>query len=219
METFGERLRRLRGARGLSVNQFAKLVRKDPGGISRIENGKRLVGTLPAYHDLVLWAEVLGVEVGELAGGVPQEAPPPRRPLTDDELLDKIGARPYDPIDLIEGVAASAGPGSGIPQDIDDTIPRRRRNKRYDRLKEVTVIGRCMEPELFPGDVVIIDRERVPISGKVVVAVRDEQELLIKRFVARGDVQYLVSNDGREVAIDERLRILGPVLAYQRSMW
>lgn len=142
----------------------------------------------------------------------------PRR-LTDDELLDKIGARPYDPIELIEGVFGSAGPGVGIPQDIDDTLPRRRRKKRYDRLKEITVIGRCMEPELYPGDLVILDRDLAPVSGKIVVAVRDEEELLIKRFMERDGVQCLVSNKGQEVAVDERVRILGPAVAFQRGLW
>ncbi len=207
------------GERGTSARAVSLGIGKSEAYIQQFISGLRgkkvpgqdVLEAIAAYFDMSVEELVAPARIGA--------SPVPRRPLTDDELLDKIGARPYDSLDRIEGLAASAGPGSGIPQDIDDTIPRRRRNKRFDRLKEIDVIGRCMEPELYPGDVVIIDRERAPVTGKIVVAVRDEEDLLIKRFVVRDGVECLVSNDGQEVAVDERVRLLGPAVAYQRGLW
>ncbi len=214
---FGDRLRRLRLARGLSVNQFAKLVGKDPGGISRIENGKRLVGTLPAYHDLVRWAEVLGVEVDELAGEISQHLPPPRRVLlTDKDLFERFGIQPYEEPQFIEGVVASAGLGAGVPQDIDDTVPRRRPGSKH--LREVPVVGDCMVPDLYPGEVLVYNVRLQPEIGRIMVALRDEEELLIKRLVLDGTRQLLRPNKGVPVPVDERIRFLGAAVSAQRRL-
>ncbi len=220
METFGERLARLRNKCGLSQAELARQVGWTSGYVSLIEANKRLVDALPRHDYMLRLAEVLEVSVEELAGETLAEPViPKRRPLTDDELFDKIGARRYDPIELIEGVAASAGPGAGIPQDIDDTLPRRKRRRRYDRLREITVIGQCMEPDLCAGDLAIIDREREPKPGKIVVAVRDEEELLIKRLALLTGQLFLVSNIGDKIAVDEHIRILGSVVGFQRALW
>lgn len=68
METFGERLRRLRRARGLSVRELARLSGKSGGYISRIETGQRLVGRLPHYDDLRAMARALDLPPDDLAG-------------------------------------------------------------------------------------------------------------------------------------------------------
>lgn len=54
-EAFGDELRRLREARGLSIRQLAKLIPCDPGTLSRIESGKRRAGSaLAVAADKVL---------------------------------------------------------------------------------------------------------------------------------------------------------------------
>ncbi len=215
-EDFGTRLRRIRETKGMTLRELSRRTGIGLSTLHQWETGKRWAGKAPPGDDVQRLAQELDATVDHLLGKA--DVPLPRRPLTDDELLDKIGARPYDPIELIEGVAASAGPGAGIPQDIDDTLPRRKRRRRYDRLREITVTGRCMEPELCPGDLEIIDREQVPRPGRIVIAVRDEEELLIKRLVVRNGSQRLISNDGQEIVIDERIRVLGPVVAFQRGL-
>lgn len=223
---FGERLRAIRegrlirSGRPLTLREVSERSGISAPHLSQIETGKRWFGRLPPLDDLQRMAGALGVSVGQLIGSddAGLEAPRPHQ-LTDAELETRFGVMPYSSIPFIEDVLASAGPGSGVPQDIEETLPRRTRRKRYEHLREVTVEGRCMEPDLLPGDIVIVDRRQMPQPGKIVVALRDEAELLIKRLVVKGEAQELNSNDGQVIPLDERVRILGPVVAFQRRLF
>lgn len=219
METFGSRLAELRTQRGISQAELARRVGWTSGYVSLIEGNKRLVDALPRHDFMVRLADVLGVEVEDLASGV-GKGTLPRRVLTDDELFAKIGAGYVEDIPVIDDVLVSAGPGSAIPQDIDDTLPQRSRRRHFKHLRTLAVTGRCLEPELRHGDFVVIDRDRAAEPGKLVVAVRDEEEALIKRLVERDGLLYLATNDGRpDLPVDDHVRILGPVVAYQRMLW
>lgn len=217
-EELGERLRRFRLARGLSVRELARRSGINHATISLAERRKRWVGKPPSIVDVRNLAQALEVTVDQLLGD--DNTPLPRRLLTDEELLDKIGAGYVEDIPLIDDVVVSAGPGSGVPQDIDDTLPRRAKRRQFKHLRTLVVAGHCLEPDLRPGDFVVIDRDRAPTPGKLVVAVRDEEEALIKRLVDRDGTWYLTTNDGHsDIPVDEHIRILGPVVAYQRVLW
>ncbi len=221
--SFGQRLKLFREASGKSQRQLAREAGLTNGTISQAENDKLWIGQAPSTDIVRRLAKALDVTADELWPDLEETQyppPPPRRPLTDDELFDKIGAGYVEDIPFIEDVLASAGPGSGIPQDIDDTLPKARKRRYFKHLRSLLVTGRCLEPDLCPGDLVHIDRDREPVAGKFVVAVRDEEEAIIKRLVERDGVLHLAANDGRPVIpVDERIRILGPVVAYQRGLW
>lgn len=79
----------------------------------------------------------------------------------------------------------------------------------------ILVTGRCMLPRIAPGARVIVDRDRVPEPGDVVVAVR-ENEATLKRLVRRDDGSYLLAPDNPlfapiEMDTDDT-RILGVVI-------
>lgn len=218
METFGARLAKLRAQRGISQAELARRVGWTSGYVSLIEGNKRLVDALPRHDFMVRLADVLGVGVEDLAGTVGGAAS--KRLLSDDELFAKIGAGYVADIPHIDDVLVSAGAGSAIPQDIDDTLPQRPKRRHAKQLRTLVVTGRCLEPELRHGDFVVIDRDRAAEPGKLVVAVRDEEEALIKRLVERDGALYLSTNDGRpDTPVDDHVRILGPVVAYQRMLW
>jgi transcriptional regulator with XRE-family HTH domain len=100
METFGERLRRLREAAGFGLNEFAALVERDAGGISRIERGQRWSGKAPSGDDVAIFAHVLGVTTDYLLGRTDDPHGADRRPhflrspLT--ALLRRMGAEAVD---------------------------------------------------------------------------------------------------------------------------
>ena len=109
----------------------------------------------------------------------------------------------------------SAGTGAGVPQGIDDTI-RKVPGRRY--LWEAPVVGDCMEDEIHPGEVVIYSTRLGAEINKIMVALRDEEELLIKRLVVHNGAQILRPNRGEDVPVDERIRFLGRGVSVQRPL-
>lgn len=213
METFAERLERLIKARGISVNEFARLVDKSSGYLSMVLSGQRLPDGNLKTRDASLWAEVLGVDVQEL---VVEDRRPVIRQLTERELYERFGIKPYDQPMTAEGIYLSAGPGKGVPQGIDDTITRRVPGRKF--LWEAPVVGDCMEDEIHPGEVVIYSTRLGAEINKIMVALRDEEELLIKRLVVHNGAQLLRPNRGEDVPVDDRIRFLGRGVSVQRPL-
>lgn len=103
-----------------------------------------------------------------------------------------------------------------MPQGIDETITRKVKGRRY--LWEAPVVGDCMEDEISPGEIVIYNTKMEPEIGRVMVALRDEEELLIKRLKIVRGVQVLRPNRGEDVPVDERIRFLGRGVSVQRPL-
>lgn len=214
METFGERLRRLRLARGLSVNKFAKAVGRDPGSISRIENGKRLVDSTPPAHEIAQWAKVLDVPDivlirgdGTVAGvfEVKRSDPPAFITQPLDELLAALGAVPVGDTETRMAQAVSAGKGRSTHGNLGEYLPD-------EDLFLVEVIGDCMVPEIHSGDRVKFDPDLEPENGDWVVATIDGENAIVKTYEVKGAVQRLLPLNGEPLIIDENVRIVGVVL-------
>lgn len=213
METFGERLKRLRLARGLSVNKFAREVGRDPGSISRIENGKRLVDSTPPAHEIQKWAEVLGVLEMVLVRGdgtahilETKRSDPPAfitQPLP--ELLSKLGAIPVGDTETRMVQAVSAGKGRSVYENFGEYLPD-------EDLFLVEVVGDCMVPEIHSGDRVKFDPNLEPENGDWVVATIDGENAIVKSYELKGAVQRLLPLNGEPLIIDENIRIVGVVL-------
>lgn len=213
METFAERLARLIKDKGISQNEFARRVGKSSGYITMVLQGDRLPDGNLKSRDVPIWMDALGVSMKDLLGEV---APRRVHRLTDSELLSRFGIKPYEEPLTADGVFLSAGTGKGVPQGIDDTITRKVKGRRY--LWEAPVVGDCMMDEIKAGELVIYNT-RLPIEiGRIVVALRDEEELLIKRLRLDGDYQVLRPNRGDDIPVDERIRFLGRGVAVQRPL-
>jgi transcriptional regulator with XRE-family HTH domain len=224
METFGERLRRLRLASGLSLNGFAREVGRDPGSISRIENGKRLVDRTPSYPELVHWAEVLAVSVEELggeslsAGGSVGEPRAWYLVASDEDMMRRTGLVPAPPQAARAFEEIEYGMGARpIPQDIDDSIPRAQRSRRRPHVWMFRVTGTCLVPEINPGEIVYVNRDLGLAHGCYVAASLRGETAVVKRYVLRNGQPWLESNDGWEQIVDETVRIFGRVEGAQRS--
>lgn len=215
MDNFGAWLQQMLGEREISANEFARRVGKTSGYISLVLRGERLPDGNLKTRDVPIWADALGIPPDEL-DEVTARHGRPKRQLTERELSDRFGIRPYIQPLSIEGVTASAGKGKGVPQGIDDTISRSFAQSKT--LREVDVEGDCMVPDLMPGEIVVYNTNFPPEIGKIMVALRDEEELLIKRLIYTRDDQWLHPNEGLDIRVDERIRFLGRAVAVTRRL-
>jgi transcriptional regulator with XRE-family HTH domain len=218
-ECFGERLRRLRKARGLGLKEMAKVADRSEPWMSRLEKGH--YRRQPEYPVIVAWADLLGVSPEYLSAGEEHERvvvvrlARPVEPL--EAVLARIGAVPIDdddPTELEHRVAA--GPdGGGVVQDGDDTPgPPMRAPHRRSYL--VRIVGDCMEPDAFDGDYAEFDPDASPRIGNTVV-VADGEHALVKFLAERAGVQYLLPRVGEEIPLRPGMRIVGVVTHFRRK--
>jgi len=224
METFGERLRRLREERAISVNELGRRTGKDPGGISRLERGERWGGKQPPGDDIQLFADALGVSFEELRGAVVRL---PRAPYeSDSALLLRFGAEVVPDDEAAAAleefqVSARHGRGNLIPQNYDDMRPRlkgKRQPKPEPTTFKLRVSGHCLHGTVEDGEVVWFDTLLSREPPAIVFAVKDEHEAHIKRLVARDGALWLESNDGWSALVDEHWRIGARAFNAQRRL-
>jgi transcriptional regulator with XRE-family HTH domain len=216
METFGERMRRLRYAKGhTKANEFAKLIGRDPSFVSRIERGSRRAGELPDYKDLVRIADAFEMSVAELTAGLGNGDQPPQ---TENDrlrsLLLRIGAWLVvdTVIPLDQDVSAARGKdskGGHIPQGLEgvEALPLVKGRQLY----ALRVTGDCMGDEVKPGEVVHFDPARPAEDGDMVVAAKDGEKALVKWLDQRGTIQYLLPVHGDPIPIDDSIEVIGVV--------
>lgn len=177
---------------------------------------------LPGYPVLKALADVFEMTVEELlapSAPEPDEEPSDIQTVPLAELLKRIGARPaYG--QLAEGITASAGKGSKLPQEYDDSRARKKyRGELPERIQLVEIEGECMRGLLDPGDLALVDTEQTPEIGKVVAAVRFYDEVIVKFLREKDGHQYFESRDKTvRIPLDQYTRILGPVVDVQKSI-
>jgi phage repressor protein C with HTH and peptisase S24 domain len=222
MDSLRQRIERLMQERGRSARSLSLAIGQNPAYIQQLVSGMRNKKA-PSIEIMEAIARELDVPLAALRGTQPvavAEVPAPYRVvprrLTEADLFERFGIRPYDQPRSVEGVVASAGPGAAVPQGIDEATPRRVRGSKY--LWEVPILGNCMADEIVSGDVVLYNPRLNPEIGGIMVALRDEEELIIKRLKLAGDKQVLRPNHGKDVPVDERIRFLGRGVSVQRPL-
>jgi transcriptional regulator with XRE-family HTH domain len=229
-EYFGQRLKAIREGQfirhePMGLRELARQAGLQASTLSQWESGLRWRDKLPPGDDLRRLATALGLSLDQLIGEADEANTPKAEPLPEiqtvplAELLRRIGAQPVSG-EYVEGLKASAGKGSLIPQGFDESRPLKgkRGDKLPERMQIVEVEGRCMEDLLFPGDLVHVDTQQTPNIGDIVAAVRFHAETIVKYLRAKDDRQYFEGKDGTVVPFDQYTRILGPVKWVQRRI-
>ncbi len=210
MEWFRQRIERLRNQRGLSARALSLRIGQNPAYVQQLESGLRNKKP-PGYPVLKAMADEFGLTVDELVGpdgagrGLGRPARPQRRL---EDLLERIGAEPFDPDVELEQIA-SAGKGTGVIQEDGGQDPPRRRRRREQYV--IRVEGRCMSPDIEPGDRVVFAAGVHAEPGDLVVAVMEGERVIVKHLVERENVQLLLPLNGDPIPVDENLRIVGVV--------
>ncbi len=223
---FRDLLRKAMGIAGVNQRELSRRSGKNISTISFTLRGKTWGDKYPPLDDIEAYAAALEIDPAILRGDKPFPDEPEFEEIPEIQtapltvLLDRIGARPaYG--QRAEDIKASAGKGSRIPQGYDDSRARKLIGGNLpERIQLVEVEGDCMKNILFPGDFVHVDTQLSPEIGGVVAAVRMHDETLVKFLREKDGHQYLESKDGTIIVpLDQYIRILGPVVDVQRSIW
>lgn len=215
---FIARVEEAREQKGLGRYEFSSAIGQGDSYWSVWITRHRERGGFPQGGIMSAMAETLGVSMDYLLGKQATDKLPEIQTTPLAELLRRAKAWPYRGRP-IEGLKASAGKGSRIPQGFDESRPKTGRKKgEPDPIQNIEVEGECMVDLLYPGDIVVVDTRQTPDIGDVVVGMRFHDEVLVKFLREHEGRQYLESKDGQIIPLDQYIRLLGPAVLFQRRL-
>lgn len=218
----GDMIKHYREAAHLTQGQVAQYANVTRAWISRVEAGT--IGR-PDREKLERVATVLRIPPETLlaAAGyrVAPLPPPPSRSASQiaRELLAAIEREQNEAntpilVPFVENATLSAGPGGHAEAVSFLPVP----HERAHQFVAVPVVGTCMEPEVRPGEIAIVDKTAEPFSGEIVAAERDG-EYLIKRLETRNGEWWLVANrEEPPIRVGDGVRMIGVVVGTQRRL-
>jgi transcriptional regulator with XRE-family HTH domain len=193
-------MKMLRESHGWDQSTLARRAGVSPSYVSRLEAGKHVK---PGAGKLRLIAEALG-ETLESLTGEPSGAPAVM-------VFGGVVGVPLVRWSAHAGSSAvwqESGPREWLPAEME----------RGRRLLAAEVIGRCLSPEIEPGDVVIFDQNRrEPQDGEIAVITTASAGVFCKRVFRVGDVVRLYPDDG-DVPPGEDVTIEGTALRVVKKL-
>ena len=194
-QTLGEKLRELREVRGWSQAQLAMKSGITRSHISLIELG-RLAN--PRADVLLKLARALNIPIEELyqAAGYEVGAVGERRVETPEEILERL--RVAQPISVPVYGEFHWGTVHDEPVEY---VYRARIREAGKNLEGYVVRGDCMAPKIEPGDIVIVDRDRAPEPGNVIICVVHSQIIVGRLKMVKDEVW--VANNKEQVKLEE----------------
>ncbi|MFT4015299.1 MAG: helix-turn-helix transcriptional regulator [Paracoccus sp. (in: a-proteobacteria)] len=195
MPDFGENISAFRASMGMSRAAFAEALGVKPDKVKHIETGFQR-----ADHEFVaVLRKKFGVDLNTMFDDAPS-----REGQQTTEDRSAIFASPGQQFVQIPrySVAASAGHGALVHEEEGSgqyAFSRKfleRRDLKPDRLAVISVKGDSMEPELYDGDLILLNMaETVPRDSRI-YAVRYNADLFVKRVMELpgGRIQLLSSN-------------------------
>lgn len=124
-------------------------------------------------------------------------------------------------------VGASAGPGgvaeieeTGRPIAFDETMLRALGAGRREALSIIGVAGDSMEPTLYDGDDILVDRDATRIRWGAIYVLRVDDLLVVKRVVREGGKLVVRSDNPAHADIidPQPLQVVGRVLWCGRKL-
>lgn len=183
--TLAQRLRALRERAGWNQTELGRRAGVDRSIVSRIEAGRTLN---PGRDVLVNLATALRVDVSELSG----QRPLSRRPPAIEEGVARVPLMEL----LVQATGGEPSWHDTRANYVTDSWSVRGRPNAF----AARVTGRCMEPGISPGDIVLIDPDRRPEVGEMVVVTDRAGGTLVKWFrIDENGEPYLRAADGSEV--------------------
>ena len=153
-------------------------------------------------------ATVIGINQ---AAGYIKEASIPYHAETPEEILDRLKLATPISIPIYTDFPFHAGD----PVQPVDFVYRTRARNTNRSVEGYLVHGGCLEPQIYSGDIVIVDRQGEINSGDIIACLLDG-ELHIGRLRKIADELWLENNDGRRRFED--CQVAAPVIECIRRL-
>lgn len=204
---FGDWLGQQLAWREWSPADFERRSKTSKANISRWLSNDRLPD--PASCQKI--ADALRIDLNEIlmrAGHLPARSTR-QRPRSFEDLFHEMEMERPIAVPVVEQLASAGSGEAAVGYVYLPPMPGKRPN-----LFAMRVTGDCMIPRLFPGDTIIVDPEKVPESGRLVVAVagHDWDQVLVKCFMVENGRRWLKPERGKAIPVDETVRIVGVVV-------
>ncbi|MGU5664185.1 MULTISPECIES: helix-turn-helix domain-containing protein [Aeromonas] len=178
----GAKIRALRKARKMTINELATQVDSDVGNISRLE--RDLQGFSPQLLSKI--ADALSVPVSELFSDDSPASPHQNMEMAQPDIHR---------IPVISYVQAGVWTAPNEIRECDGNMAYITTDLDLgDRAFAIVIRGNSMEPEFTEGDLVLIDPDEPLHPGDFVVAKNGEEEATFKKYRPRG-----YGEDGQEI--------------------
>lgn len=189
-ETLGEKIRRMREARGWSQEQLGKRSGLTRGHIATMEHRKAKATGIAALRRL---AEAFGVPVGVLSedAGRLTDGPDEERYETAEDILERLKLAQPVTIPVYTEFPVHAGMVREAPAEYVYRPPSTSARKTTEAYR---MHGKSMEPEVQSGDILIVDRSVTPNPGDIVMCLIDGN-LRVGKLQDRDGNLWLSNND------------------------
>jgi transcriptional regulator with XRE-family HTH domain len=192
-DNWGYKIRELREKRGLIAAELAVKAGLSQAHISRIESGKLQSPTLETLEAL---SHGLGMTVGDLTkyirGGtvnVREEMP--------EEILERLRLASPVAVPVYREFSVHAGGA----KDVLDHVFVSRAKAGNRKLEAYPVKGKCLEPKVAEGDLVVIDRDAEINQGDMVICLFNG--LMHCGYLRRYDGELYIENGEGRVKLEE----------------
>lgn len=191
--TLPEKLKELRLQRGWTQLEVAKRSGLDRGYVSYLEQPKSK-DTHPSAEALLSLARAFNIKPEELyeAAGYIKGLQISPRPETPEEILDRLKLATPQTIPIYTDYPFHAGDAV----EPVDFVYRARTRPATKNIEGYIVHGKCLEPQITEGDIIIVDREGQINSGDIIACLLGN-ELHIGRLRKIADELWLENNQHR----------------------
>jgi len=222
----GDKIRQIRKANKMTLNELALRVDSDVGNLSRLERG------MQGYSDSLIHkiAEALAVPVSELFSS--NEVNDTVHSYSIGSIIKK-GRKDVYKIDVLD-VSASAGDGSPSKDVVEviksiEYVPDQARvifgNRPESSVKLINVRGDSMEGTIEPGDLIFVDVAVSSFDGDGIYVFDYNGDMFVKRLQKVKSELIVISDNPRyrEWTISEEemdmLHVAGKVMLSQSQQY
>jgi len=168
----------------------------------------------PSAEALLKLAKAFNIKPEELyqaAGYIKETKGISPRPETPEEILDRLKLATPQSIPVYTDFPFHAGE----PVEPVDYVYRARPKIASKNIEGYVVHGKCLEPDINSGDIIIVDRQGEINNGDIIACLLDN-ELHLARLRKIADELWLETNNGRRKF--EECQVAAPVIECIRRL-